>query len=142
MGTRPLRGLTDTKEGRLAIIIVVSGLLVVGLRLADVVATRKADDAADSVRQALRTELRPLPDDDVTGFAADSGPVEDATERALRDQPARLLALGTGEDEDTASSIVPVVLVIETGWGWQARCIRAVLQGHGTVLTEVRHSHC
>jgi hypothetical protein len=140
--TWPLRGLTDTKEGRLAIIIVVGGLLVVGLRLADVVATRRADAAADDVRQALRTELRPLPDDDLTEFAADSEPVAAATERALRDQPARLLALGTGEDEDTPSSIVPVVLVIETGWAWQARCIRAELQGHGTVLTEVRRSHC
>jgi hypothetical protein len=140
--TWPLRGLTDTKEGRLAVIVVVTGLLVVGLRLADVVATHKADDAADAVRESLRTELRPLPDDDLTAFAADSGPVEVATERALRGQPARLLALGAGEDEDTPSSVVPVVLVVETGWAWQARCIRAVLQGHGTVLTEVRRSHC
>ena len=137
-----LRGLTDTKEGRLAIILVVGGLLVVGLRLADVVATHKADDAADAVRQALRTELRPLPDEDLTGFAVDSGPVTDATERALRGQPARLLALGTGDEEDTPSPVVPVVIVVETGWGWQARCIRAEVQGRGTVLTDVRRSHC
>ena len=132
-----MRGLTDTKEGRLAIIIVVAGVLVVGLRLADMIATHKADDAADDVRRALRTELHPLPDDELAAFAADGSAVEDAAERALRHQPARLLAVGAAED-----TAPPVVLVVETGWGWQARCIRAELRGHGTVLTEVRRSHC
>jgi hypothetical protein len=133
----PLRGLTDTKEGRLAIIIVVAGVLVVGLRLADVVATHRADAAADDVRRALRTELRPVPDDELAAFGDDSSGVEDAAARALRHQPARLLAVGAAED-----TTPPVVLVVETGWGWQARCIRAELRGHGTVLTEVRRSHC
>ena len=135
--TWPLRGLTDTREGRLAIIIVVAGVLVVGLRLADVVATHKADDAADDVRRALRTELRPLPDDELVTFASDSSPVQDAAERAVRHQPARLLAIGA--PEDTAP---PVAVVVETGWAWQARCVRAELRGHGTVITEVRRSPC
>jgi hypothetical protein len=135
--TWPLRGLTDTKEGRLAVIVVVAGVLVVGLRLADVIAAHKADDMADDVRRELRTELGPLPDDELAAFGVDSSTVEQAAERALRHQPARLLAIGASED-----TAPPLVLVVETGWAWQARCIRAELRGHGTVLTEVRRSHC
>jgi hypothetical protein len=140
--TWPLRGLTETREGRLAIIIVVGGVLVVGLRLADVIAAHRADDAADDVRRALRTELSSLSDEQIATFTADEsdgadGVVENAAERALDHRPARLLAIGATEDTSP-----PLVLVIETGWAWQARCIRAELRGHGTVLTEVRRSHC
>jgi hypothetical protein len=150
--TWPLRGLTATKEGRLAVIIVVAGVLVVGLRLADVVAAHKADDMADDIRRSLRTELGPLPDATIAAFGTESSgsagssessagaganPVEQATERALRHHTARLLAIGASDD-----TAPPLVLVVETGWGWQARCIRAELKGHGTVLTTVRRSHC
>jgi hypothetical protein len=145
--TWPLRGLTATREGRLAVIIVVAGVLVVGLRTADVVAAHKADDMADDIRRSLRTELSPLPDDAIAAFGVGSsesgsesggtGAVEAAAERALRHHTARLLAIGASDD-----TAPPLVLVVETGWGWQARCIRAELRGHGTVLTTVRRSHC
>jgi hypothetical protein len=140
--TWPLRGLTESREGRLAIIIVVGGILVVGLRLLDVVAAHKADDAADDIRRSLRTELSPLSDDQLAAFGADdeNAPgtvIESAAQRALDHRPARLLAIGASED-----TAPPVVLVVETGWAWQARCIRAELRGHNTVLTEVRRSHC
>lgn len=142
--TWPLRGLTATREGRLAVIIVVAGVLVVGLRLADVVAAHKADDMADEIRLSLRTELSPLADEDITAFGTRSdsgsdgtGAVEAAAERALRHRTARLLAIGASDD-----TAPPLVLVVETGWGWQARCIRTELRGHGTVLTTVRRSHC
>jgi hypothetical protein len=151
--TWPLRGLTATREGRLAVIIVVAGVLVVGLRLADVVAAHKADDMSDDIRRSLRTQLSPLTDDEIATFGAGSsepgssepgssegggtGAVEAAAQRALRHHTARLLAIGASDD-----AAPPLVLVVETGWGWQARCIRAELRGHGTVLTTVRRSHC
>ncbi|MGH9215861.1 MAG: hypothetical protein ACRDZS_06365, partial [Acidimicrobiales bacterium] len=56
-------GLTETKEGRLAIIVVVGGVLVVGGTLANVAMNNVADDRAERIRAALRQDLVSVSDE-------------------------------------------------------------------------------
>jgi hypothetical protein len=137
--TAPSRreGLTETKEGRLAIIVVVAGTILVVSAFANVLGNNAADAEADSLREALREELGELPDDDVLALPPEQGgPVDDAVGRVLRDHPGELVAVGRPEHRRMT------VVAVETGWTWWPRCVRAELRGDHTVLTRVAHGTC
>ncbi|HEX5366823.1 MAG TPA: hypothetical protein VFW63_09210, partial [Acidimicrobiales bacterium] len=89
-------GLTDTTEGRLAVIAVVAGTLMILVAVGNLVAADVADDDADRVRAALRQELARLPDEVVVGYPATRGAVEDAAGAALG--PRRGRVLGSAAD--------------------------------------------
>jgi hypothetical protein len=130
-----VRGITETKEGRLTVIVAVAGTLLVTVAFANVWMANKADDEADRVRRALRGGLAAVPDAALDGFP-DSGPtIEAAAHRALADEPARLVRIDQPDDDE-------VVIAVETSWGWQLRCVEAELRGGGTVLTDPRTGPC
>jgi hypothetical protein len=129
------RGLTDTKEGRLAIIVVVGGLLVVGGAFANVLMANAADDHAGDIRRALRHDLSAVSDETISGYPDTREAIESAAARAVRDLPARVV--GSAQDEHG-----PVVVAVETRWGMQSRCVTAELRGDATVLTDVHHGDC
>jgi hypothetical protein len=130
-----VRGLTDTKEGRLTVIVAVGGTLLVAASFANVWMANAADDEADQIRRALRRGLSPVSDETLDAFP-DSGPeIEDAVRQALADEPARLVRV-TRPDGDE------VVVAVESSWGWQLRCIEAEMRGGGTVLTDHHTGTC
>jgi hypothetical protein len=137
--TAPSRreGLTDTKEGRLAIIVVVAGTILVVAAFANVLGNNAADAEADSVRAALREELGELPDDEALVLPAEQGgPIDKAVGRVLRRHPGELVAVGRPEHRHMT------VVAVETGWTWWPRCVRAELRGDHTVLTRVSNGTC
>jgi hypothetical protein len=130
-----VRGITETKEGRLTVIVAVAGTLLVTVAFANVWMANRTDDEADRVRRALRGGLASVPDAALDGFP-DSGPtIEAAAQRALADEPARLVRIDQPDDDE-------VVIAVETSWGWQLRCVEAELRGGGTVLTDPRTGPC
>ena len=129
--------MTETKEGRLAIIVAIAGTVLVGGSFVNVLGNNAADDAADGVRAELRTELGELPDDEELTFPVDSGPITSAVDRALGSREGRLVTVGRPDDHRRLT-----VVVVETGWTWWLRCIRAELRGGGTVLTHVASGPC
>ncbi|MGH9112472.1 MAG: hypothetical protein ACRDZN_09300 [Acidimicrobiales bacterium] len=131
-----LRGLTDSKEGRLAIIVVVGGILLVGGTLANGGMSNAADDHAGDVRWALRHDLAAVSDETLAGYPGSRDVIESAAERAVRDMPARLIGSVWRDDDEM------VVVAVETRWGLHSRCITAELRGSATVLTEVGHGSC
>jgi hypothetical protein len=131
-----LTGLTDTKEGRLAIIIVVGGVLVVGGAIANVAMGNLADDRAAGVRRALRHDLAAVSDETLAAYPASRPTVESLVVQAVRDLPARVV--GSAQPADGG----PVLVAVETRWGLQARCVTAELRGDATVLTEVAGGAC
>jgi hypothetical protein len=131
-----LRGLTDTKEGRLAIIVVAGGTLVVGGAFANIGMSRAADDHADDIRQALRHDLAAVSDEALAHYPDSHDAIEAMAERAVRHLPGRVVGLARRDDDG------PVTVAVETRWGLQSRCITAELRGDATVLTEVHHGSC
>jgi hypothetical protein len=129
-------GLTDSKEGRLTIIVAAAGLFLVATTFANVLGNNAADRAAGDVRASLRAELAELPDDADLTFPADATPIEDAVDRALGSQGGRLIAVGRPDHRRMT------VVAVETGWTWWLRCVRAELRGDHTVLTRVAHGPC
>lgn len=129
--------LTETKEGRLAIIVAIAGTMLVGGSLVNVLGNNAADSAADDVRAALRTELGELPDDAELTFPVDPEPIESAVDRAVDTRDGRLVAVGRPDEHRDLT-----VLKVESGWTWWLRCIRVELRGQGTVLTHVASGPC
>lgn len=129
-------GLTDTKQGRLTVIVAIAGVFLVGTTFANVLGNNAADDAATDVRAALREELAELPDDADLTFPADATPIEEAVARALSGHRGRLVAIGRPDHRRLT------VVAVETGWTWWVRCVRAELRGTHTVLTRVAHGPC
>jgi hypothetical protein len=130
-----VRGITETKEGRLTVIVAVAGTLLVAVAFANVWMANRADDEADRIRRALRGGLAPVPDTALEEFPDSAPVIETATRRALTDQPARLVRITQPDDDE-------VVVEVETSWGWQLRCVEAELRGGGTVLTDPRSGPC
>jgi hypothetical protein len=130
-----LRGLTDTKEGRLVVIGVVGGTLLVTAAVANMLMSRAADAAADDVRGSLRHELALVSDDALADYPDSAATIEEAAVRAVAGEPARVL----GSDRPDGDE---VVVAVQSGRGWQVRCIRAELRGDATVLTYVDTRPC
>jgi hypothetical protein len=132
-----LRGLTETRDGRLVVICVVGGSLLLAAVAGNAAMAAAADGTADDVRRALRRELAAIDDEALRDYPATAGEIEAAAVSALAGTPARVLgsAQPDGEGEE-------VVVAAQTGWAWQVRCIRAELRGDATVLTYVDAGPC
>lgn len=127
-------GLTETKEGRLVVIAVVGGTLMLGLAVGNLLVAGAADAAADDVRHLLRHELSTVSDETIAGYPDSAETIEELAVDAVADEPAQVLGSVERDDE--------VVVAVQSGWGWQIRCIEAELRGDATVLTYVRHEPC
>jgi hypothetical protein len=130
-----IRGLTDTKEGRLVVICLVGGSLMLVVALGNMAMASAADDTAGEVRRALRHELAAVDDDTLAAYPQTAGEIEAVAMDALVGQPARVLGVDR-PDDDT------VVVAVQSGWAWQVRCIRAELRGDATVLTYIESRPC
>jgi hypothetical protein len=130
-------GLTETRDGRLAIICLVGGSLLLVAAVANAAMAGAADDTAEDVRRALRRELVAVDDDTLAAYPATAGQIEAAAVSALVGSSARVLGSAQPDGEGTE-----VVVAAQAGWAWQVRCIRAELRGDATVLTFVEPRPC
>jgi hypothetical protein len=130
-----IRGLTDTKEGRLVVIGLLGGSLMLAVALGNMAMAASADDTATNVRRSLRRELAVVDDDTLADYPASAGEIEAVAVDALVGQPARVLGVQRPEDD-------AIVVAVQSGWAWQVRCIRAELRGDATVLTYVDSRPC
>lgn len=130
----PWRGLTETKEGRLVVIAVVGGTLMMAVALGNLAMAGAADATAEDVRHLLRDELAAVSDDDIAAFPRTAEAIETTAVEAIAGEPARVLGSARRGDE--------VVVAVQSGWGWQVRCIQAELRGDATVLTYVHSRPC
>ena len=130
-----IRGLTDTKEGRLVVICLVGGSLMLVVALGNMAMASAADNTAGEARRALRRELAAVDDDTLAAYPRTAGEIEAVARDALAGQPARVLGVAQ-PDENT------IVVAVQSGWAWQVRCIRAELRGDATVLTYVESRPC
>jgi hypothetical protein len=130
-----LRGLTDTKEGRLVVIGVVGGILMLVATAGNMAMAAAADGTVDDVRRALRRDLSALSDETIDGYPETAESIERAADQALVDLPARVVGSASPDDDE-------VVVAVQSGWGWQIRCVKAELRGDATVLTYVTARPC
>jgi hypothetical protein len=130
-----VRGLTETKEGRLVVIGIVGGSVLLATAALNVVMGRAANDTAEDVRRSLRHDLSLVSDEEIADYPASSGQIEKLARSAVAGHPAQVLGT-TQPDGDE------VVVAVQSGWGWQVRCIRAELRGDATVLTYVDARPC
>jgi hypothetical protein len=129
------RGLTDTKEGRFVVIAVVAGTLMFVAALGNLMMSGAADSAADEVRTALRRDLAAVSDEMIEGYPATRQAIEDVAADAVAGGPGRVLGSAQVDEHE-------VVVAVQSGWGWQVRCVEAELRGDATVLTYVRSRPC
>jgi hypothetical protein len=129
------RGLTDTKEGRFVVIAVVAGTLMLVAALGNLMMAGAADSAADEVRTALRRDLAAVSDEMIEGYPATRQAIEDVAADAVAGGPGRVLGSAQVDEHE-------VVVAVQSGWGWQVRCVEAELRGDATVLTYVRSRPC
>jgi hypothetical protein len=129
------RGLTDTKEGRFVVIALVAGTLMLVVALGNLMMAGAADSAADEVRTALRRDLAAVSDEMIDGYPATRQAIEDVAAEAVAGGPGRVLGSAQVDEHE-------VVVAVQSGWGWQVRCVEAELRGDATVLTYVRSRPC
>jgi len=129
------RGLTDTKEGRFVVIAIVAGTLMLVVALGNLVMAGAADSAADEVRTALRRDLAAVSDEMIDGYPATRQAIEDVAAEAVAGGTGRVLGSAQVDEHE-------VVVAVQSGWGWQVRCVEAELRGDATVLTYVRSRPC
>ena len=130
-----IRGLTDTKEGRLVVIAVVGGTLMIGAALGNLAMAGAADDTAEDVRRALRRELAAVSDEMIASYPDSADAIEEVAVEALQGVSAQVLGSARPGDDE-------IVVAVQSGWGWQIRCVRAELRGDATVLTYVEPRPC
>ncbi len=130
-----VRGLTETKEGRLVVIALVAGTLMIAVALGNLVMADAADAAADDARRLLRRELAAVSDEVIAAYPGSAEAIEAAAIDALQGEPAQVLGSTQPDDGE-------VVVAVQSGWGWQIRCITAELRGDATVLTYVQPRPC
>ncbi|HET6774018.1 MAG TPA: hypothetical protein VFH36_11945 [Acidimicrobiales bacterium] len=128
------RRLTDTKEGRLVVIALVGGTLMIAASLGNMALADAADDTARDVRANLRRDLATVSDDAIADYPRSAEAIETVAVESLAGVSARVL--GSRADGDA------VVVAVQSGWGWQVRCVEAELRGDATVLTYVRSQAC
>jgi hypothetical protein len=129
------RGLTDTKEGRFVVIALVGGTLMLIVAVGNLMMAGAADSAADEVRTALRRDLAAVSDEMIEGYPATRQAIEDVAADAVAGGPGRVLGSAQVDEHE-------VVVAVQSGWGWQVRCVEAELRGDATVLTYVRSRPC
>jgi hypothetical protein len=129
------RGLTDTKEGRFVVIALVGGTLMLVVAVGNLMMAGAADSAADEVRTALRRDLAAVSDEMIEGYPATRQAIEDVAAEAVAGGPGRVLGSAQVDEHE-------VVVAVQSGWGWQVRCVEAELRGDATVLTYVRSRPC
>jgi hypothetical protein len=129
------RGLTDTKEGRFVVIALVGGTVMLVVALGNLMMAGAADSAADEVRTALRRDLAAVSDEMIEGYPATRQAIEDVAAEAVAGGPGRVLGSAQVDEHE-------VVVAVQSGWGWQVRCVEAELRGDATVLTYVRSRPC
>ena len=129
------RGLTDTKEGRFVVIALVAGTLMLVVAIGNLIMAGAADSAADEVRTALRRDLAAVSDEMIDGYPATRQAIEDVAAEAVAGGPGRVLGSAQVDEHE-------VVVAVQSGWGWQVRCVEAELRGDATVLTYVRSRPC
>ena len=129
------RGLTDTKEGRFVVIALVGGTLMLVVAAGNLMMAGAADSAADEVRTALRRDLAAVSDEMIEGYPATRQAIEDVAAEAVAGGPGRVLGSAQVDEHE-------VVVAVQSGWGWQVRCVEAELRGDATVLTYVRSRPC
>ena len=129
------RGLTDTKEGRFVVIALVGGTLMLVVAAGNLMMALDADSAADEVRTALRRDLAAVSDEMIEGYPATRQAIEDVAAEAVAGGPGRVLGSAQVDEHE-------VVVAVQSGWGWQVRCVEAELRGDATVLTYVRSRPC
>ena len=130
-----VRGLTETKEGRLVVIALVGGTLMIAVALGNLVMAGAADSAATDIRGRLRDGLAVVTDEVIAGYPDSAEVIEAAAVDAVAGEPARVL--GSAQPDDGR-----VVVAVQAGWGWHVRCIEAELRGDAVVLTYVRARPC
>jgi len=132
-----LRGLGDTKEGRLTIIVIVGGFLVVATAFANVWLANAADDQAKDIRAALRTELGVVTDEQIAAYPDSADAIAGVAVGALDEdgEPGRLVRIDRPDRDE-------VVVHVEARMAWQRRCVEAELRGGGTVLTHAATGPC
>ena len=128
------RGLTDTKEGRF-VVVALSPAPSCSWWLGNLAMAGAADSAADEVRTALRRDLAAVSDEMIAGYPATSQAIEDVAAEAVAGGPGRVLGSAQVDEHE-------VVVAVQSGWGWQVRCVEAELRGDATVLTYVRSRPC
>jgi hypothetical protein len=128
-------GLTDTKEGRFVVIALVGGTLMLAAALANLLVAGAADSAADEVRADLRRHLAVVPDEAIEGYPETRHVIEEVAVEAVAGGPGRLLGTAQVDEHE-------VLVRVQSGWGWQIRCVEAELRGGATVLTYVRSQPC
>ncbi len=129
------QGLTDTKEGRFVVIAVVGGTLMLAAAIGNLMMAGAADSAADEVRAALRRDLAVVSDEMIDGYPATRQAIEAVAIDAVAGGPGRVLGSAQVDGDE-------VVVAVQSGWGWQIRCVEAELRGDATVLTYVRSRPC
>ncbi len=129
------RGLTDTKEGRFVVIALVGGTLMLVVAAGNLMMAGAADSAAEEVRTALRRDLAAVSDEMIEGYPATRQAIEDVAAEAVAGGPGRVLGSAQVDEHE-------VVVAVQSGWGWQVRCVEAELRGDATVLTYVRSRPC
>lgn len=132
--------LTDTKQGRLAVIVAVGGTLVLALGIAGVVGGHVVGRAADDVRGALRRELVHVDDETIAAFPGSRDEIEAIARRAVGERARVVDSLRPGGLGTMARDMVEVA--VEVRWAWELRCIRTELRGGGRVLTHVDRGGC
>jgi hypothetical protein len=132
-----LRELADTREGRLTIIVVVGGSLLVTTAFANVWLANAADDQADRIRSALRRDLAVVSDEQLAAYPETLPAIEEAAQGALIDaeEGGRLVRIDQPDRDE-------VVVAVESGLGWQRRCVEAELRGDATVITAHQPGPC
>jgi hypothetical protein len=128
------RRLTDTKEGRLVVIALVGGTLMIAASLGNMALADAADDTARDVRANLRRDLATVSDDAIADYPRSAEAIETVAVESLAGVSARVLGSRADGDE--------VVVAVQSGWGWQVRCVEAELRGDAMVLTYVRSRPC
>jgi hypothetical protein len=130
-----VHGLTETKEGRFVVIAVVAGTLMIGAAIGILLMADAADSAADGVRAALRHELSTVSNAQIADYPESADAIEAVAAEALRGERGKLLGSAQIDEGE-------VMVAVQSGWGWQIRCIEAELRGDATVLTYVRPRPC
>ena len=130
----PWRGLTETKEGRLVVIALVGGSLMIAVALGNLLAAGAADRAATSAREALRRDLATVTDEMIDAYPSTRDAIEDLAVRAVAGERARVLGSARLDEK--------VTVAVESGFAWQVRCVEVELRGDATVLTYVHARSC
>ena len=127
-----LRGLTDT-EGRLVVIALVGGTLMLAAAAGNMALARAADETAQDVRSILQRDAAAVSDDALADYPGTADAIEEMAVEALAGEPAQVLVGPRRAQRDRRRPPV----------GGAGRCgASSRAAGDATVLTYVRSQPC